>query len=195
MVFRSGEIALSAGDGRDYPAPMSEASSPPAADALVGQLYDALRDIAHRERGRAGRPQTLQTTAVVNEAYLRLRRAEGWQSREHFLASAATAMRHVLVDAARARLAAKRGDGVRAVPIDEARDALATGDDTLVRIDDALTALRAQDERLARVVECRFFGGLSEEETGKVLGISDRTVRRDWLQAKAWLFRELGGEG
>ena len=173
---------------------MTNSSLPLPADALVAQLYDALRTIAHRELRRAGGAPTLQTTAIVNEAYLKLRKSEGWTSQEHFLGAAATAMRHILVDAARARLAAKRGDGIKAVPIDEARDAGSTDDGSLVLIDEALIALRALDERLARVVECRFFAGMTEEETGRVLGVSDRTVRRDWLQAKAWLYRELQGE-
>lgn len=169
------------------------ADARPAADRLVGPLYEALRDIAHRERRRAGAHQTLQTTAIVHEAYLKLRSAEGWVSREHFLGAAATAMRHVLVDAARARLAGKRGEGAKPLPIDEARDAAATDDRVLVAIDEALSELRGIDERLARVVEYRFFGGLTDEETARILGVSDRTVRRDWLQARAWLYRELSG--
>lgn len=160
-------------------------------DALTATLYDALRKIAHRERGRAGRPQTLQTTALINESYLKLRHSDGWTSREHFLASAATAMRHVLVDAARARLSQKRGSGIGAVPLDDNVDAPLPDDRETLQVGDALEALGRLDTRLARVVECRFFAGYSEEETARVLGISDRTVRRDWIQAKAWLYREL----
>lgn len=165
----------------------------PGFDALTSSLYESLRRIAHRERGRAGRPQTLQTTALINESYLKMRESDGWESREHFLATAATAMRHVLVDAARARLSQKRGSGVAAVQLDETFDAPLEDDRETVRINDALEALQQLDPRLARVVECRFFAGYSEEETGRILGISDRTVRRDWLQAKAWLYRELSG--
>lgn len=160
-------------------------------DALIEELYDALRKIAHRERLRVGRPQTLQTTALISETYVKLSQHAGWNDREHFLATAATAMRHILVDAARARLAQKRGSGEIARELDEAFDVGEVADDDVVRIDEALKNLQKLDQRLAAVVECRFFAGYSEEETGRILGISDRTVRRDWLQAKAWLFREL----
>ncbi len=163
-------------------------------DALTGALYEQLRKIAHRERARAGRPQTLQTTALINESYLKLRDNDGWTSREHFLGTAATAMRHVLVDAARARLSQKRGSGVGPAPIDDVADVSQVEDRETVRVSEALEALERLDGRLARVVECRFFAGYSEEETGRILGISDRTVRRDWLQAKAWLYRELTEE-
>ena len=160
-------------------------------DALIEELYGALRVIAHRERLRVGRPQTLQTTALISETYVKLSQHTGWNSREHFLASAATAMRHILVDAARARLAQKRGSGEIARELDDAFDVGEAADEDVVRIDEALNTLKLLDQRLAAVVECRFFAGYSEEETGRILGISDRTVRRDWLQAKAWLFREL----
>jgi len=162
-------------------------------DALTGKLYKALRKIAHRERLRVGRPASFQTTALVNESYIKLRQSHGWNSEEHFLASAATAMRHALVDAARARLSAKRGEGIVAVQLDDEHDIAAPEDDDVVRISEALAALQEVDERLVKVVECRFFAGYSEEQTARVLGISDRTVRRDWLQAKAFLFRELQG--
>jgi RNA polymerase sigma factor (TIGR02999 family) len=162
-------------------------------DALTGKLYKALRKIAHRERLRVGRPASFQTTALVNESYIKLRQSHGWNSEEHFLASAATAMRHALVDAARARLSAKRGEGINAVQLDDEHDIAAPEDDDVVRISEALAAMQAIDERLVKVVECRFFAGYSEEQTARVLGISDRTVRRDWLQAKAFLFRELQG--
>ena len=160
-------------------------------DALIEELYSALRVIAHRERLRVGRPQTMQTTALISETYVKLSQHTGWNSREHFLASAATAMRHILVDAARARLAQKRGSGEIAWELDDAFDVGEAADEDVVRIDEALNTLKLLDQRLAAVVECRFFAGYSEEETGRILGISDRTVRRDWLQARAWLFREL----
>lgn len=162
-------------------------------DALMDQLYTALREIAHRERLRVGRPQTLQTTALISETYLKLSRHAGWSSREHFLATAATAMRHILVDAARARLAQKRGSGVLARSLDEEGGEIAgpTEDADVLRIDAALEDLRQLDPRLTAVVECRFFAGYSEEETASILGISSRTVRRDWLAAKAWLFKAL----
>ena len=175
---------------------MPDDGKPPIAfDAMTSGLYGALRSMAHRERARAGRPQTLQTTALINEAFLKMSKDDGWASREHFLGTAATAMRHILIDDARARLTLKRGQGVKAVELDEARDAAATGDEELVRIDEALEELARLDPRLAKVVECRFFAGYSEVETGKIMGVSERTVRRDWLQAKAWLYRALQGEG
>jgi RNA polymerase sigma factor (TIGR02999 family) len=174
-------------------AAMTAADPSLSLDALTDALYQELRKIAHRERLRAGRPLTLQTTALVSESYLKLRQSAGWTSETHFLASAATAMRHALVDAARARLSQKRGDGQRPLPLDDQHDLPAAGDDEVVRISEALAALEAIDPRLVKVVECRFFAGYSEEETGRILGVSDRTVRRDWLQARAWLYRELQG--
>lgn len=164
-------------------------------DLLVEKLYDALRQIARRERLRAGRPQTLQTTALISETYVKLADHPGWTSRAHFLATAATAMRHILVDAARARLAQKRGSGKAAESLDEAFDVSAPGDSDVVRIDEALSELRALDARMASVVECRFFAGYSEEETAQILDVSERTVRRDWVQAKAWLYRTLREDG
>jgi RNA polymerase sigma factor (TIGR02999 family) len=160
-------------------------------DDLTRELYAALRMIAHRERLRANRPQTMVTTALINESYVRLRQSKGWISREHFLASAATAMRHALIDNARARLSLKRGAGQVSVPLDHAPEAAALDDDQVVRLGEALQTLRRLDERLVKVVECRFFAGYSEAETAQVLGVSERTVRRDWVQAKAWLYREM----
>lgn len=161
-----------------------------ATDAIVEALYDDLRQIAQRERFHAGSPQTLSTTGVIHEAYLKLHKRDGWESREHFLGTAATAMRHVLVDAARARLAAKRGDGARPLPIDGADPAIEE-DRQLVALGDALRDLAAFDPELAKLVDCRFFAGLDERETGEVMGISERTVRRRWSQARAWIHREL----
>lgn len=162
-------------------------------DALTSTLYEQLRKIAHRERGRAGRPETLQTTALINESYLKLRDHADFENRAHFLATAATAMRHVLVDAARARLSQKRGSGQGAASLDDVVEAATAEDRDVVMISDALEGLERLDPGLARIVECRFFAGYSEEETGRVLGISDRTVRRHWVQAKAWLYREMTG--
>lgn len=171
------------------PATAFENSSGSEADGLVAELYDELRTIAHREHYRAGMPQTLQTTVLISEAYMRLQRREGWASRQHFLACAATAMRHILIDAARARLTAKRAAEV--VPLNEATDTGATDDGELVRLGEALKALSGIDQDLARLVDCRFFAGFDEKETAQVLGISDRTVRRRWTQARAWIHREM----
>lgn len=165
-----------------------------ASDGLVAALYDDLHKAAHRERFRAGRPDTMQTTAVLHEAYLRLSDKPEWQNRDHFMATASTAMRYVLVDAARARLTAKRGAGERPLPIEAAAqvaDEADRADDELVRLGDALAALAQFDPDLARLIDCRFFAGMTEEETARVLGISDRTVRRRWLQARAWLYQDM----
>jgi len=156
-------------------------------------LYEALHQVARRERFRAGRPDTLQTTAVLHEAYVRLADKPAWQSREHFMAVASTTMRYVLVDAARARLSAKRGSGVAALPLDMAE--AASDDDRLdaelVRLGDALHDLAGFDADLATLVDCRYFTGLTEEETARALGISDRTVRRRWSQARAWIYQAM----
>ena len=164
-------------------------------NAIMETLYEDLRDIARRERFRAGQPMTLQTTAVLHEAYIKLYKREDWESREHFLGTAATAIRHVLVNAALARKAAKRGDGIRAMPIDEARDIVFTEDDReLIALGEGLEELAALDAELAKLIDCRFFAGLSEAETAVVMGISERTVRRRWTQARAWVHREMAGE-
>ena len=161
-------------------------------DAIIESLYEDLREIARRERFHAGRPLTLQTTAVLHEAYIKLYRREDWESREHFLGTAATAIRHVLVNAALARKAAKRGGGTRAAPLDEAHD-MPSGDEDreLIALDDALKELGAFDPELAKLIDCRFFAGLTETETAEVMGISERSVRRRWTQARAWVHREM----
>ena len=171
-----------------------------AFDRLVALVYRELRVIARRQLRRRRPGQTLTTTALVHEAYLRLADHAGWHDRAHFLAVAALAMRHVLVDAARRRAAKKRGG-------DEVRitfDALAPGAEEpgadaraveILAVDRALTALAALNERLSRLVELRFFAGLTEEEVAQVMGTSERTVRRDWRKARAYLFQALGGPG
>jgi RNA polymerase sigma factor (TIGR02999 family) len=163
-----------------------------SSEAMAAALYDELHRLAQRERWRAGRPDTLQTTAVMHEAYLRLHRRDGWESREHFLGAAVTAMRRLLVDAARARLAAKRGGGAGELPIEAADDVAADHEDaTLVRLGDALGDLARMDPKLAQLVDCRFFAGMSEVESAAVLGVTDRTVQRWWAQARAWIHSEL----
>lgn len=163
-----------------------------ALNALAASLYEDLRRTARRERRRAGKPLTWNTTSLIHETYVKLYRHQAWISREHFMGYAATAMRHVLVDAARARLAQKRGGEAIRAPL-EAADEITLGgaDPEIVRLDDALGQLSRMDPELGRLVECRFFAGLDEMETGRVLGISDRTVRRRWTQARAWLHREM----
>jgi len=164
-----------------------------AGDLLVRVLYRELHDMARR-RLRGERPgMTLQTTALVHETYLRLvdqRRVE-WRDRSHFLALAATMMRRILVDRARARQAGKRGAGEPAITLTDAACAGVNSADQVLDVDRAIERLTAAYPRPARVVEMRFFGGLELEEIGAVLGITERTVKRDWAFARAWLAREL----
>ena len=173
---------------------------PDAMDRLVPLVYEELARIAHRQLRLEVPGHTLSTTALVHEAYLRLvdqTRAQ-WADRAQFFGVAAHSMRRVLVDHARRHRAARRG-GVnrRDVPLEalEAIDAanLAAGDraDILVAMDEALDRLAALDARQARVVECRFFGGLTESETAEALGVTARTVARDWVKARGWLYQEL----
>ncbi|MFN3815142.1 ECF-type sigma factor [Brevundimonas sp.] len=163
-----------------------------ALQALATDLYEDLHAVARRERRRAGRPLTWNTTALIHETYIRVHRREAWLDRTEFLAIAATAMRRVLIDAARARMAEKRGTGLARLPL-EAADGVANEleDPQMVRLGDALNDLSAVDPELAQLVDCRFFAGLSEVETGQIMGWSERTVRRRWGYARAWLYREM----
>lgn len=162
-----------------------------SADELVELLYDELRVIARREHYRAGAPQTLQATALVSEAYIKLQKRQGWESRSHFLGCAATAIRHILIDAARARLAGKRDAQLESYTRSLDVAAAAPEDGEILRLGDALKALSEMDPKLAQVIDCRFFAGLDEAETGQILGVSDRTVRRWWTQARAWIHLEM----
>lgn len=161
-------------------------------DELVVELYDELRRIARREHFRAGLPQTLQTTALVGETYIRLKRRDGWLERSHFLGCAATAMRHILVDDARARLTGKRSPPAIELPD---QGSPGTEDQQVVQLGEALSRLAKLDEQLAKIVECRFFAGYDERETAEILGVTDRTVRRKWAQARAWIHAELSDLG
>ena len=163
-----------------------------AIERLVPLVYHELRAIAHRKLGIHG-GGTLSTTELVHEAYLKLvdqSRAE-WQDRAHFLALASVAMRHVLVDRAKARATVKRGGGRHRVSFEEGRIGPDDQPEALLQLDEALERLAAAEPRLARVVECRFFGGLSEEEIAEVLGVTVRTVQRDWAKARMLLRRAL----
>jgi RNA polymerase sigma factor (TIGR02999 family) len=164
-----------------------------ALDQVVALTYQELRTIAHRRLTGRGGGGTLSTTALVHEAYLKLvdQSRAGWQDRAHFLALASLAMRHVLVDRARERRALKRGGTRRQITLDD--DALATEEqpEVLLQLNDALDRLSAVEPRLARVLECRFFGGLTEQETGEALGLTTRTVQRDWVKARVLLRRVL----
>lgn len=161
-----------------------------ALDRLMPLVYEDLRRVARRQLDREGGGHTLQTTALIHEAYLKLAGggAVGATSRAHFLAIAARAMRQVLVDYARRRKAAKRGGGVISVTLgDEPQPTDASAED-LLSLDDALQQL---DPRQRQVIECRFFGGMEEKDIAVALGISERTVRRDWVKARAWLYQTL----
>jgi RNA polymerase sigma factor (TIGR02999 family) len=166
-----------------------------ARDRVFSLVYDELRLRARRQLHHHG-AATLSPTSLVHETFLKL--ADGvevsWEDRRHFLAVASLAMRQILVDHARRRLAQKRGNGVRPDVLDEATVHLDQKAAELVALDDALERLKALDERLARVVDLRFFGGLSFDEAAEVLDLSARTVKREWRKARAYLFRSLGGE-
>jgi RNA polymerase sigma factor (TIGR02999 family) len=159
---------------------------------LVDVLYADLRKLARRERFRIGGGATLCTTALVSEAYLKLQRSAGWQSRQHFLFTAALAMRQVLVNAVVARQAEKRNGGITPLSLDDEMPVADESEQQILLVNDAVERLAALSPRLAQVVECRFFAGYSDTETAEALGITDRTVRRDWVKARAWLYRELG---
>ncbi len=169
-----------------------------AADELVTLVYAELRRMA-KARLRDERPgHTLQATALVHEAWMRLMNQHGasWQNRAQFFAVAAQAMRRILVDHARKRSAAKRGDGTSSVDIDALAHVLSAPlpDDRLLALDAALEELATLDPRQARIVELRFFGGLSVEEAADILGVSPTTVKREWSTARAWLFRAVQTE-
>jgi RNA polymerase sigma factor (TIGR02999 family) len=166
-----------------------------ALDRLAPMVYNELRSIAHCHMLREKQGQTLQTTALVNEAYLRLVDVKNisWQDRAHFYAVSAQMMRRILVDGARTRLREKRGGGLQRLSFDEVLDEQRPRDRELVAIDDALAELARMDERKSRVIELRFFGGLSVEETAAVLKISPQSVMRDWKLAKAWMALQLNG--
>jgi RNA polymerase sigma factor (TIGR02999 family) len=164
-----------------------------ALERLVPLVDGELRRITRRQRGKLRRDATLTTTALVNEAYVRLIevRQTSWQHRAHFFALCARVMRGILVDHARAHGSAKRGGGSLHVPLDEALVVSRERSSDLVAIDDALNELAKMDPRKGRVVELRFFGGLTVEETAEVLSVSAETVLRDWRLARMWLVREL----
>lgn len=160
---------------------------------LFSLVYRELRRLAHRYMLRENPGNTLQTTALVNEAYVRLidRKRANWQNRAHFFGFSAQVMRHILVDLARSKNFQKRGGEVRKIALDEGLVMSPVKDSTMVDLDDALKALAEVDARKSKVVELRFFGGMSVEETAEVLRVSQDTVMRDWRLAKAWLWREL----
>ena len=165
------------------------------ADQLTPLFYEDLKRLAHRERNRMGAGATLQTTALVNETYLKLRGTRNWNTDTHFLRAAALAMRHALISHASARLAEKRGGGAIPLPITAGLDVAVEDDSAMLALNEALGRLALESLRLAQVVECRYFAGYDDAETARALDVSERTVRRDWTLARAWLHRELADAG
>ena len=168
---------------------------------LAPLLYPDLRRAARGIRARSS-GSSLQTTALVHEAYLKMANVGPWKSHRHFLASAAVAMRHVMVDEARARLRIRRGEGRATVSLDDpdnhtqTQAALMVSEcETQVAVGEAVERLAAIEPRMARVVECRYFAGYTEVETADIIGVTERTVRRDWIKARAWLQQQLGDHG
>ena len=172
------------------------AGEPGAFQALMELAYDDLRAIAHRRLVAAGSGDTLGTTALVHEAFLRLdgRTGGSWESRARFYAFASHAMRHILVEHARRRRAEKRGGDPVRIPLDESLVAAPDSAADVLGVDEALEQLAARHPRMAQVVELRFFGGFTVPETAEVLGASVRTVEREWTRARAYLMEVLGGD-
>lgn len=166
-----------------------------AFDQLIPLVYPELRKLARRYMRREGPAHTLQTSALINEAYLRLvdQQHVEWEDRAHFFSFAAQVMRHILIDHARSYQCVKRGAGAQFVPLDDASAKVQQRAAELVALDDALKGLAAIDPRKSQIVELRFFGGLSVEETAEVVKLSPVTVSREWRAAKAWLYREVSG--
>ncbi len=174
-----------------------------AFDELFEFAYDELHDLAHRQRRRWQGDETLNTTALVHEAYLRLadQSSPQWQNRSHFQAVASVAMRQILLDYAKGRRAAKRGGGRSRVSLDEIETTLRAGGDpsdigsvAVIALDESLRRLERHEPRQSRIVECRFFGGMTIQETAEALGVSPATVKRGWSMAQAWLYRDLKRE-
>ena len=183
---RAGQIDSSALSADNLPADQRA-----LVDELIPLFYDDLKSLAHRERRRVNAGETLQTTALVNVAYLKLRGRQSWNTDAHFLRAAALAMRHALVTHALANVAEKRGGGAGLLPLSTALDVPVDDDSTILALNEALGRLARDALRLAQVVECRYFAGYDDAETALALGISERTVSRDWTLARAWLHRDL----
>lgn len=165
-----------------------------AAAALLPLVYQELHRLAQARLRRTPPGNTLQTTALIHEAYLKLvgDGDPGWSGRHHFFGAAARAMREILVDQARRKAAAKHGGGLRRVDLDEGDIVLDEAPERVLALDEALRKLEAEDARLGEIVMLRYFAGLTQGETAAALGVSERTVERDWRYIKAWLRRELG---
>jgi RNA polymerase sigma factor (TIGR02999 family) len=168
-----------------------------ALDELYPLVYDELHRLARRYMSRERKGHTLQTTALINEAYVRLvdQKNVHWANRSHFFAISAQIMRRILIDHARRHAYAKRGGGARQVSLEEAATVVPNKSEELLRLDEALKSLAEMDPRRSQVVELRYFGGLNNEEIAGVLHISENTVTRDWNMARAWLYQQLTGSG
>lgn len=164
-----------------------------ALDEILPVVYDELRRIARRYRAKERGEHTLQTTEIINEAYLKLlnQNENDWQDRTHFFAVASRVMRNLLVDHARTKNYQKRGNGAEKVSLEDVALFTPEPDEKILALDEALNRLAKFDERKSKLVELRYFGGLSAQETAEVLGVSEITVKREWLKAKAWLYSEL----
>lgn len=192
---RPGETPVSGLDSSRVRAALTEVrtAGDGKVDALVEALYPQLRNIARGQLRRLRPGQTLNTTALVHEAYVKLVGTSDYVDRSHFLAASARAMRHILVNVARRKLSEKHGGGQSMLSLSACEIAVEQAHySEVVSVGQALERLRGIEERLCRVVECRFYAGMTEEETAIALDVSDRTVRRDWLRARAWLKSELG---
>ena len=167
-----------------------------ALDKLIPLVQPELHRLAHHYMSRERTGHTLQTTALLNEAYLQLvdDSTRNWQNRTHFMAAAAQLMRRIMVDHARERCSLKRGGGALRVTLDDTALVTEKRSEELLALDEALERLAAQDPRKSRIVELRYFGGLTEKETAAFLKLSDRTVRREWRMARTWLYRALSGK-
>lgn len=163
-----------------------------AARLLAPVLYADLKRIARSQRNRHINHDTVSTTSLVHDAFLRLDGQPGFENHAHFLRVAAITMRHLLIDRARAQLSAKGGAGATRVDLDEAADIYVEDDEWVLAVHNALSRLAALKPRLAEIVECRYFGGYGDKEIAKALGISPRSLQREWTLARAWLYRELG---
>jgi RNA polymerase sigma factor (TIGR02999 family) len=170
------------------------AGEPEAFDELVSLVYDHLRRVAQGQLARRAPFETVSATALVHDAYVQLRDERGvdWQDRAHFFAVSARAMRRILVDRARHRHAQKRGGGASPVPLHDDDHPIEAQAERVLAVDQALTSLSQVETRLAQLVECRYFAGMTDDETAAALGVSVRTIQRDWIRARAWLLKTLG---
>jgi RNA polymerase sigma factor (TIGR02999 family) len=191
----AGEGAAAGSPGQDVTQALTDLSGgdPEALDRLLPVVYEHLRGIAQRELRRERPDHTLNATALVHEAYLRLVQLDriSWEGRAHFFGAAAMAMRRILISYARMKKAERRGSGAEHLNVEDVVVTARERPEHILALDEALVRLADIDARQARIVECRYFAGMSVEETGAALGISPATVKRDWVLARAWLNREL----